>query len=399
VDGKGLAGIELQYDDVLRGHAGRMVMEQDPTGRPIPQGTHRVREPEPGESLVLTIDRDLQWQTQRALRTAVRQNRARGGTVVVLNPHSGDVLAMASYPWFDANAFEDASPDVVRNRAITDVYEPGSVNKVITAAAALQEGVIGEGETMEVPGSYRVGDKVFRDVHVHGPEAMTLSDILTQSSNVGTIKVAERLGRDRLARWLKRFGFGSETGVDFPGEAEGILLPRDEWWVTSMGTIPMGQGIAVTPLQMASVYATIANDGVRVTPRLVRGTIGTGGGFDPSPAPEGSRVVRARTARLVREMLVRVVEEGTGTAARVPGYRVGGKTGTARKPLEGALGYSNRYVASFVGLAPAEDPAIVVLAMLDEPETVYGGVAAAPLFRVVTQYALADLHVPPREDA
>lgn len=399
LDGEGLAGVELQYDDVLAGRPGKLVVEQDPTGRPIPQGTRRIRDPEPGRSLVLTIDRDLQWKTQRALEEAVDQNDAKGGTVVVLDPRTGDVLAMATYPWFDANSFQDVPAGQVRNRAITDVYEPGSVNKVITAAAALHTGVIGGQQQIAVPGAYQVGDKLFTDVQAHGTIPMTLSDIITRSSNIGTIKVAELLGQARLSRWLTRFGYGEPTGIDFPGEAKGILPPREDWWSTSMGTIPMGQGIAVTPLQMASVYATIANDGVRLTPRLVRGTIGTGGGFDPLPVEDGARVVSRGAAAAVRDMLVRVVEEGTGTAARVPGYRVGGKTGTARKPLEDALGYSDRYMASFVGLAPAEDPAIVVAAMLDEPETVYGGIAAAPLFRAVAQYALADLHVPPSREA
>jgi len=395
VDNVGLEGLELAYDRVLGGRPGKMVVEQDPEGRAIPQGEARVREPVPGESVVLTIDRDLQWHAQRALERAVRQNGARGGTVVVLDPATGDVLTMVTYPWFDANEYTKAPPEVLLNRAVTDVYEPGSVNKVITAAAALEEGAIGPEETIDVPGAYRVGDKVFRDVHPHGLQAMTLSDIIAESSNVGTIRVAERLGRDRLAMWLNRFGFGRETGIDFPGEAEGILLDREDWWVTSMGTIPMGQGIAVTPLQMASVYATVANDGVGVRPRLVRGTIGPDDRFEPSPPGRRRRVIHEDTARAVRAMLVRVVEEGTGDLARVEGYEVGGKTGTARKPLEG--GYSDEYVASFIGFAPADDPRIVVAAMIDEPDTVYGGVAAAPLFREVARFALADLQVPPTE--
>ncbi|HEX6208582.1 MAG TPA: penicillin-binding protein 2 [Actinomycetota bacterium] len=397
VDGLGLEGIELAYDEVLGGTPGTMVVEQDPEGRPIPQGDAWIEEPVPGESLVLTIDRDLQWQAQRALQKAVKRNGAKGGTVVVLDPSTGDVLAMATYPWFDANEYTDVPQDVLRNRAVSDVYEPGSVNKVITAAAALEEGVVGPREAIDVPDAYQLGDKLFRDVHPHAPQAMTLSDIIAESSNVGTIKVAERLGRDRLATWLTRFGFGRRTGIDFPGEAEGILLDRDDWWVTSMGTIPMGQGIAVTPLQMASVYATVANDGVRIRPRLVRGTIRPGQRFEPSPPGPRRRVIGKDTARALREMLVRVVEEGTGDLARVEGYEVGGKTGTARKPLEDALGYSDEYVASFIGFAPADEPRIVVAAMLDEPDTVYGGVAAAPLFREVARFALADLQVPPTE--
>ncbi len=277
---------------------------------------------------------------------------------------------------------------------MTDVYEPGSVNKVITAAAVLEERLIGLSERIRIPDAYRVGDKVFRDLAPHPTLAMTLSDIIANSSNVGTIKLAERLGRDRLDAWLQRFGFGRETGIDFPGEASGILLPRDGWWATSMGTIPMGQGIAVTPLQMASVYATIANGGVRLRPRLVKGVIDGGGTFHPTPPGRGKPVVSEATAHRITRMLVRVVEEGTGKLARLPGYEIAGKTGTARKPLADALGYSDEFVASFIGFAPADDPRIVVAAILDEPDTVYGGVAAAPLFREVVRFALADLHVP-----
>lgn len=395
VDNVGLAGLELQYERVLAGKPGRVVVEQDPAGRAIPSADSRSREPVPGRDLVLTLDRDLEFQAQRALEAAVEANGAKGGTVVVLDPGNGEVLAMVTYPWFDANAFDEAPPRVMRNRAVTDVYEPGSVNKVITAAAALEERVVRPGDRLEVPGAYRVGDKVFHDLEPHPPRAMTLSDILTTSSNVGIIKVAERLGKDRLARYLTRFGFGRKTGIDFPGESPGILLPREQWWVTSMGTIPLGQGIAVTPLQMAAVYATVANGGVWVQPHLVRGTIDAEGTFRPSPAPKRRRVLSARTARLVTEMLTRVVDEGTGQLARLPGYRVAGKTGTARKPLEDALGYGDQFVASFIGFAPADDPRIVVAAILDEPETVYGGVAAAPLFRDVVRFALADLQVPP----
>ncbi len=372
-----------------------MIVEQDPAGRPIPQAVHRIEEPTPGEDLVLSIDRDLAFQAQRALEGAVRANGAKGGTVVILDPTNGHVLAMVTYPWFNANEFTRARPGVIRNRAVTDVYEPGSVNKVITAAAALEEGSVGPREHLQVPDAYRVGDKVFREVEPRPTTAMTLSDIIAQSSNVGTILVAERLGRDKLDGWLHRFGFGRETGIDFPGEASGILLPRDRWWSTSMGTIPMGQGIAVTPLQMASVYATIANEGVRVRPRLVRGVIDADGTFHPEASGRARRVVSEATADRLTRMLVRVVEEGTGKLARLPGYQIAGKTGTARKPLQDALGYGDEFVASFIGFAPADDPRIVVAAILDEPDTVYGGVAAAPLFREVVRFALADLHVPP----
>lgn len=393
VDGAGLAGLELQWDRVLAGRAGRMLVEQDPDGLSIPQGRLELEEPRRGRDLVLTVDKDLQYFTERALAGAVEENGALGGTVIVLDPSTGDVLAMATNPAFDANAFTDAPAFVTRNRGVTDVYEPGSVNKVITAAAALEEGVMGIRERLWVPPRYLVGDKVFTEAHPRPAMSMTLTDIIAKSSNIGTIMTAQRLGRERLDDYLRDFGFGVETGIRFPGESDGILMPEEEWWTTSMGTIPIGQGIAVTPLQMASVYATVANDGVRVAPRLVRGTVEGGDVREQDPLVR-ERVVSTRTARLVTRMLAEAVASGTGQEAQLPGYWVAGKTGTARKPLQDALGYSDEYVASFIGFAPARDPAVVVAAIIDEPDTVYGGVAAAPLFREVAGFALAHLRVP-----
>jgi len=393
VDGAGLAGLELQWDRVLAGRAGRMLVEQDPDGLSIPQGRLELEEPRRGQDLVLTVDKDLQYFTERALAGAVEENGALGGTVIVLDPSTGDVLAMATNPAFDANAFTDAPAFVTRNRGVTDVYEPGSVNKVITAAAALEEGVMGIRERLWVPPRYLVGDKVFTEAHPRPAMSMTLTDIIAKSSNIGTIMTAQRLGRERLDDYLRDFGFGVETGIRFPGESDGILMPEEEWWTTSMGTIPIGQGIAVTPLQMASVYATVANDGVRVAPRLVRGTVDGGDVREQDPLVR-ERVVSTRTARLVTRMLAEAVASGTGQEAQLPGYWVAGKTGTARKPLQDALGYSDEYVASFIGFAPARDPAVVVAAIIDEPDTVYGGVAAAPLFREVAGFALAHLRVP-----
>jgi cell division protein FtsI (penicillin-binding protein 3) len=395
VDGFGLAGLELQYEAPLAGQAGHAVVESGPQGILIPQGANQDVQPTPGDDLVLTLDEDIQFQAQRALAEAVRQNHAKGGAVIVVDPATGEILAMADRPSFDPNSFGRADPDHLRNRSVTDVYEPGSVNKVVTAAAALEEGVLNLNERLMVADRYRLYTKVFRDAHPHAPEEMTLADIIAYSSNIGTIEVAERLGKDRLYRYLRRFGLTDRTGVGFPGESPGILPPPKEWSGTSMGTIPIGQGIAVSPLQMASVFATIANDGVWVQPRLVRGTIGRDGRF-VTAAPSARRVVVSSwTARQVTRMLASAVEVGTGQEAQIPGFWVAGKTGTARKPLEGAPGYSDQYVASFIGFVPAARPAILVAAVLDEPDTVFGGVAAAPLFREVARFALARLRVAP----
>jgi cell division protein FtsI (penicillin-binding protein 3) len=394
LDNVGLAGLELQYEQLLAGKPGEVVNETDPAGHAIPQGESRLEPPVSGNDLLLTIDRDLQFRAQSALARAVKQNGARGGSVIVMDPSTGEILAMTTYPWFDANLAGKAPGAALRNRAITDVYEPGSVNKVITASAALERGLVGTREIFRVRDRIVVGPKVFHDAHPHPRMPMTLADIVAFSSNVGSIQVAQRVGKERLDTYLKRFGFGRPTGVGFPGESGGILPPTEEWWETGIGTIPIGQGIAVTPLQIAAVYATIANGGIWVRPGLVRGVVDGEGEFLPAPPPERRRVVSSSTARTITSMLSYAVEAGTGGEAQIPGYWVAGKTGTARKPLKNGVGYGDQYVASFVGFAPAADPRVVVAAILDEPETVYGGVAAAPLFREVARFALTQKKVP-----
>lgn len=395
VDGTGLAGLELEYQRALAGHTGHEVVEEDPAGTSIPQAAGVDDPPVEGDDLVLTIDREVQYGAQRALESAVRANHARGGTVIVMDPHTGAILAMATYPWFDPNAFAQANPDDLRNRAVTDAYEPGSVNKIITAAAALESGVLTPSRTITVPDSTTLYTKTFHDVETHPTEPMTLGDILTYSSNVGAIEVAGMLGRDRFDAYLHRFGLASRTGVGFPGESPGILPPASQWSGTSMGTIPIGQGIAVTPLQMTSVYATIANGGVWVRPRLLEATVGPDGARTPVAASPTRRVVTRATASAIAQMLGYAVDVGTGTQAQIPGYWVAGKTGTARKILANGTGYSDKYVASFIGFTPASRPALVVAAVLDEPDTVFGGIAAAPLFRDVARFALARLRIPP----
>jgi cell division protein FtsI (penicillin-binding protein 3) len=396
LEGTGLAGLEQQYQAALAGHPGHEVVEADPRGVLIPQGENVAVPPVAGEDLVLTIDRQIQFRAQAALEEAVKSNGAKRGTVIVLDPATGDILAMADYPSFDPNRFASADPNSVRNRAVTDAYEPGSVNKVITAAAALEEGAIKVNQKLMVPDFFHLYTKTFHDAHPHAPELMTLADILAYSSNIGAIKVARLLGPTRLYSYLRRFGLTQTSGLGFPGESAGILPPTREWSGTSMGTIPIGQGIAVTPLQMAAVYATIANGGVWVEPRLVRATVGPDGVMQDAPAAKTRRVVSAGTAQTVSGMLAYAVGVGTGQAAQIPDYWVAGKTGTARKVNDSGTAYLvGKYVASFIGFVPASRPALVVAAVLDEPVSVYGGVAAAPLFRDVSQFALARMRVPP----
>jgi cell division protein FtsI (penicillin-binding protein 3) len=394
IDGKGISGLEMQYDAQLAGRPGERTWEHGSDGRPIVGGIDLERPPVPGVDVETTIDRDFQYQVQTALSQYVRMNHATGGMVIVMDPRTGDVYAMATTPGFDPNDPGASPPRTWRNRPITDVYEPGSTNKVITAAAAVQEHALPLDQRLLVPWTMRVGDYTIHDSHPHAPERMTIGDIVAQSSNIGAVMVANRLGAAKMARYLSAFGLGRPTGVDFPYEAPGIMLPLSQWSDSSLATMAYGQGIAVTPLQMISVFATIANGGEWVQPRLVRGTL-DGDGFHPAPAPVTRRVVSESTAHTVTQMLAYAVADGTGTEAQVDGYQVAGKTGTARIPRPDGGYFTDRSIASFIGFLPAGNPKVVIAAILDRPTTVYGGIAAAPLFQTVARYAIERLGLTP----
>lgn len=390
-DAKGLSGVEHAFDALLGGKPGLRVLEQDPHGRPIPQGMDREQPPVPGGDLVLTLDRDIQFAAESALRRAVDDYGAKGGSVIVMRPGSGEILAMANAPTFNPNDLEGVSSSDMRNRAVTDAYEPGSVNKVVTAAAALEEKIVSPASTFVVGSQIRVGGGTFSDAHGHAATRMTFEQIIAESSNVGTIQVALKVGSQRLTEYLRRFGYGQAIGLGFPGESAG-LLPRADRWRTSLPTMAIGQGLSVTALQMTRVYATVAHDGVAVEPRLVSGWVDADGVYHGSPESRSRRVVSAPTAATLRRMLTKVVTDGTGTAAQVPGYPTAGKTGTAQKPAKG--GYAG-YVASFVGMVPATAPELVIGVVLDDPTPIWGGVVAAPAFRQVAEAALRILRVPP----
>ena len=394
-DNVGLSGLEASWDELLRGVPGEQILEQDPHGRPIPNGRSSRRDPVRGQDMVLTIDRDIQFATEQALERALIKTGANHGTAVVLEPHTGEVLAMANAPALDPAAFSTAAPALMRNRAVQDAYEPGSVNKVVTAATAIEKGIADPADVLRIPNTLRVADKTFRDFQSHGTWKITYAEALARSSNIGTIEVAQRVGKSRLYQMLRRFGLGQRTGVGLPGESQGLLLPAKDWYTTSIATIPIGQGIAVTPLQMARVYATLANEGVSLQPRVVRATIDQGGRKDDRPLGQARRVVSAGTAAQVRAMLVGVVEEGTGRSARVPGYLIGGKTGTARKPLVGGRGYSSDVMTTFVGMVPADAPRFVAAVVLDAPATHMSSVTAAPAFREIVEFVLHRMNVAP----
>jgi cell division protein FtsI (penicillin-binding protein 3) len=403
-DGTGLAGVEQRYDDLLRGHAGQMLLEQDPGGRPIPQGQRSTEPSRPGADLVLTIDQELQYVTERALARAVKQYKAKSGSVVVMAPRSGEILALANVPTFDPNRFGASSAEARKNRAVSDVYEPGSTNKVITAAAALDAGVVKPKTSVTVPPELRLcrGVHAFHDSHAHGTEHLRFAEVVSQSSNIGTIKVASKLGPERLAKAELDFGYGRRTGVDLPGESPGIVTPLRDWTCADLGTNAIGQGVAVTVLQMARVYAAVANGGLLVQPTLLRGTVDARGRFQPAEPGAARRALSARSAKALTGILEGVVREGgTGTRAALEDWSVAGKTGTAQVPNPAGHGYlAGAYVASFIGFAPSRDPRVVVAVVIDRPATgAYGGVVAAPVFREVAGYALRRMRVPPTVSA
>lgn len=397
-DGDALGGVELQYEDILKGRPGRMLLEQDPSGRALPQAEFEYERARPGRSLYLTIDKDLQYFTEHTLRAAVDRYGAEAGTAIVLDPRTGDILALANLPDFDPNTFARFDDDERRNRAITDMYEPGSAFKIVPISGVLEAGIAGPKTRISVPDALQVSDRVIHDSHTHPVEQMTVTRIMSQSSNVGTVKLGIELGRSRLDAWIRKLGFGAKTGLDFPGEASGIVIDPKSWSGSTIGTVPLGQGIAVTPLQMVAAYAAIANDGIWIEPKIVHSTLNPDGEVAPSPAAARREVMSRRTARQIRKMLVEVVEDGTGVEALIPGYVVAGKTGTAQKPLPTG-GYGDSHIASFAGMVPAKNPQIVVLVVLDEPTPIWGGSTAAPTFEAIASFALRHLGVPPSGNA
>ena len=394
-EGDGLGGIEYALDAALRGKPGKQVVEEDTAGRQIPSGERSVTPAKPGRTQVLTLDRDIQWQAERVLAEQVAKTRAKRGQIVVMDVRTGEVLALAVAPTFDPNDPTDSPAELRGNPALSQVYEPGSVNKVITAAAALETGIVTPDSHVVVPPNIRIADKVFTDSHAHGTLNMTFTGVLAESSNIGTIGIAQQLGKDRLYDYLRKFGLGERTGIRFPGESPGLLPQPHDWWQTALGTIAIGQGVAATSLQVAAAYAAIANGGVRVQPSLVKGSLDEDGTLTPAPAPKRVRAVSARTAKQITTMLEAVVtKDGTAPLAAIDGYRVAGKTGTARKVRPDGRGYAG-YVSSFVGFAPADAPRLVVSVVLDDPVPIYGGTVAAPVFRTVMGFALGSLRIPP----
>ena len=396
LDNVGVAGLELRYDDQLAGDPGEYMVERDLEGRTIPGGRHLIDPAEPGDDIVLTVDRSLQYATEGILAEQVRTTGARAGWAAVMDPGSGEVLALANV---ETDPKTRTVANTGNNLAVTQNFEPGSVNKVITMSGALEEGLVAPDTELQVPDTLHVADHVYTDAHSL-PSRMTASQILSRSSNIGTIEIAQRLGMPRLDEYLRRFGFGQRTALGLPHEEPGILLDPDNWSGTSIGSIPIGHGISVTAMQMLLAYNTIANDGVYVPPTLLRATFDAEGERHPAVAGEVRRVVSPTTAAQVREMLAQAVTSGTGKAAAIEGYHAAGKTGTARKPQPGG-GYKDaqgkyHYVATFAGFIPADDPQVSIIIVIDEPTTSpYASDVAAPAFANIGRQALRTMRIAP----
>ena len=396
-DNNGLAGLESQYDHRLSGKRGVLQVERDPQGRQLPGGERQVRQPQRGGDLVLTVDQGLQYQAEQVLADGVASANAKGGMAILLDVATGDVLAMANAEGAGADHPARPAPADQRNRPVVDVYEPGSTNKVITVAGALQDGAVNADSTFPTPGALTIGGTEYKDEASH-PDAMSVRDIVRLSSNVGTIQIARKLGKERFDAYLRAFGFGQPTGLGFPGEANGLVLPLSQYTDTSMASMPIGNGLAVTAMQMLDVYTTIANGGASRPPRLVAASLDKDGVRRDQPAPESRQVVSPQTAATMRSMLKDVVASGTGTKAQIAGYDVAGKTGTARKPPYDKPPY--QYVASFAGFAPADSPRLSAIVVLDEPQNDYfGGQVAAPVFSRIMEYALRMQRVLPTNTA
>ncbi len=397
IDSVGSAGLELQYDDMLTGAPGELVLERDPDGRTIPAGVHQLRPAERGRDLVLTIDQVLQFEAERLLAQQVDAMGGQAGMIVVTEPGTGEILAMATV---ESPGDGNPSRPSGHNRALTTVFEPGSANKVITLAAALEENIVDPDTPLSVPDHLPVADHVFRDHDPHPISTWTPTDIMATSSNIGTIMLGQELGPERLDGYMRDFGFGDRTALDFPNESAGLLLPLERWSGTSIGSIPIGQGIAVTALQMLAAYNVIANGGEYVAPKLVKATVDVDGTVHPTGPSERRRVVSEETAGQVRDMLVEVVRTGTGKRAAIDGYDVAGKTGTARKPLptggyqDGAGNY--HYVATYAGFVPAQNPGLSVIVVVDEPSaSIFAGAVSAPVFAELARYGLRLYRIPP----
>lgn len=396
IDNRGIEGVELKYNDRLRGNGGKIIFARDASGRTLSQGVEMESK---GNNLVLTIDEGLQYMVESELEAAVKQWHAVAATAIMMDPFNGEILALANLPSFDPNKTAESRNFERRNRAITDCYEPGSTFKIIVGTAAIEEKAV----TLDSPfdcsrGSVEVGGRTIHDAHRHG--FLTFREVIQKSSNVGSVMIGMRLGKEKVYQYAKAFGFGEKTGIDLPGEVSGWIRPPERWSGVSLGSISIGQEVAVTPLQVLRAYAAIGNGGLLVRPHVVSRILNPEGKPLWSFQSDAKRAISAQTAGTFKEILKTVTEEGgTAKSAAVEGNYVAGKTGTAQIIDPHTKKYSReKYVSSFVGFVPADNPRMAMIIVIYEPKgQIYGGVVAAPVFKKIAESALSYLNVP-RED-
>ncbi|MBV9958253.1 MAG: transpeptidase family protein [Acidobacteria bacterium] len=393
LDEVGLAGIEQFHDKQIRGEAGKIFIETDAHQHPYESV---IEQPSIGQSVVLTIDQMVQYRAEQSLAAAVERTGAKSGTAIVLDPHTGEILALANAPTFDPNNAGASGAQARINQGLQNIYEPGSTFKIVAYSAAIEEGLAKPDDHIDCQmGSIMVAGRLVHDHHPFG--SLTLTDALAKSSNVAAIKLGLRVGDERMYDYMKRYGFGSRTGIELPGETAGILRPVARWQPSSMGSLAMGQEVGVTPLQMAAAFGALANAGVRIAPHIVREIRAADGSSVYQAQPEERRVVSPETASALRHMLEGVTLNGTAKKAQLDGYTAAGKTGTAQKIDPKTKTYSaSKFIGSFVGFAPVENPAVVIIVVIDEPAGAYhGGDVAAPVFREIAEQILPGLNVTP----
>ena len=390
-DGNGLSGLEYARDQTLRGKDGERRLVKDALGQPISLAD--VRAAKPGHNVTLTLDAAIQDKVEAVLQQVGQKFSPRGATALVMDPRNGAIMALANWPRVDADNLTGAPAYARQNRAIGSTYEPGSTFKAFTVAGALMDHKVTPSTPFNVPPQLQVADRTIHDAEGHGYETLTTAQILAQSSNIGADLIAAKVGRTQFDHWIRTFGFGKPTGIDLSGEESGIVPQLKQYSGSTMGNLPIGQGLAVTPMQMAAAYSAIANGGILRPPHIIERQ-----GDRTAPIPRGRRIIKPAVAAQLRSMLVGVLGPGgTASEASIPGYKLAGKTGTAQKPDPVHGGYSDtKFVASFVGFAPADDPRLLVAVMVDEPQgEIYGGLVAAPAFQAITSFALPYLGIPP----
>lgn len=397
IDNIGLEGLEFYYNQRLTGYDGKIIKEQNDAGQLLPGGILKYKAAKNGSSLLTTLDKEIQYKAQVELEKAVKKWQAKAGWLILMEVPSGEILALVSLPTYNSNKFEQAQPGQRFNKAISATYEPGSTMKMVTIAAGLEEGKFNAQTSFFLPGTIKVDGFPIKDAHPRAAQNFTVADILVHSSNVGAATLSQLLGKDIMYKYIKTFGINKKTGIDLPGEGQGLLLPKEQWANSTLATVAYGQGISATAIQMVRAAGIIANDGQDIKPHLGKALI-TPRQKVVSLTKKSSRyLISKATAKQLRQILQRAVEEGTGKSAQIKGYSVAGKTGTATKAINGR--YEAKYISSFVGMAPVNQPKLVGLVALDEPKgAYYGGAVAAPVFAQVMEFSLQKLGVAPDKE-